>query len=338
MTSLPPDTDPGHDTSLARQETPGPAMPPRIVVFGGTGFVGQRLIARIARGNRRIVVPSRNRNRQRDLFVIPDVRVTDIDPYSPDDLRRVLEGAHAVINLVGILNEPGRDGAGFRRAHVELTEKIIAACQATGTRRLLQMSALNAGRGTSHYLRTRGEAEARVRASGLDWTIFQPSVIFGPGDGLFERFASLLKLTPVLPLARADAKFAPVYVGDVAEAFARSLDDPTTFGQTYELYGRQAMTLAGIVRYTARHLGLHRAIVPLPDALARVQAAIFDHVPGKPFSTDNYLSLKTDSVGGIDGLHRLGIEATPLDAIVPAQLGLQVRQHRLDAYRRARSG
>ena len=311
--------------------------PPRIVVFGGTGFVGQHLVPRLMRAGFHVIVPSRNRSLQRDLFVLPQAQVMNAAPYSPDDLRRVIDGAQAVVNLVGILNERGRDGAGFHRAHVELTEKIIAACQATGTRRLLQMSALNAGRGASHYLRTRGEAEARVKASGLDWTIFQPSVIFGPGDGLFERFAALLKLAPALPLARAHAKFAPVYVGDVTEAFARALADAATIGQSYELYGPQTLTLAEIVRYTARHLCLRRAVLPLPDVLARMQAAIFDFVPGKPFSTDNYLSLKMDSVGGIDGLHRLGIVPTPMDAIVPAQLGLRPRQRRYDSYRSARS-
>lgn len=310
---------------------------PRIVVFGGTGFVGRCLVPRLVREGCTVIVPSRNRNLQRDLFVLPQVRVLDADPHSPAGLRCVIEGAHAVVNLVGILNERGRDGSGFRRAHVELTEKITAACRATGTRRLLQMSALNAGRGASHYLRTRGEAEACVKASGLDWTIFEPSVIFGPGDGLFGRFASLLKLVPALPLARANAKFAPVYVGDVADAFARALQDAASVGQTYELYGPQTLTLAQIVRYTARHLGLRRAVLPLPDALARIQAAICDFVPGKPFSTDNYLSLKIDSVGGIDGLHRLGITPTAIDAIVPAQLGLCVRQRRYDGYRSTRA-
>lgn len=338
MTSRHPHSTPSPAPLAEKKEIPGSPPSRPIVVFGGTGFVGRRLVPRLLRQGCSVVVPSRNRDLQRDLFVLPQVRVLDADLYSHADLCRVLDGAHAAINLVGILNERGRDGSGFRRAHVELTEKIAAACRATGTRRLLQMSALNAGRGASHYLRTRGEAEACVKASGLDWTIFQPSVIFGPGDGLFERFAALLKLAPLLPLARAGAKFAPVYVGDVAEAFARALDDPSTFGQTYELYGPQVLTLADIVRYTARQLGLRRAVLPLPDALARVQAAVFDFVPGKPFSTDNYLSLKIDSVGGIDGLHRLGIEPVPIDAIVPAQLGQCVRQRRYDSYRSARPG
>ena len=181
---------------------------------------------------------------------------------------------------------------------------------------------------------TRGEAEALVKASGLDWTIFQPSVIFGPGDGLFCRFASLLKIAPILPLARASAKFAPVYLGDVVEAFARALVDPRASKQTYELYGPEVITLAQIVRVTARQLGLHRLVLPLPDALGRLQALAMDFVPGKPFSTDNYRSLLTDSVGGIDGLHRLGIEPARIAAILPEILGHgEDRQGRLDRYR-----
>jgi uncharacterized protein YbjT (DUF2867 family) len=309
-----------------------------LVVLGGTGFVGRHLVPRLAALGHPVIVPSRNRDAQRDLFVLPRVQVETCDVYNIAHLTRLLRGAGAVINLVGILNEPGRDGAGFERAHVQLTRTLIAACGQAGVRRLLQMSALNAGRGRSHYLRTRGEAEAALRESKLDWTLFQPSVIFGPGDGLFGRFRSLLRWTPVLPLARAGAKFAPVYVGDVVAAFVRALHDPATIGQTYELYGPEVLTLAQIVRYTARQSGLRRAVLPLPDALGRMQALAMDFVPGKPFSTDNYLSLQTDSVGGIDGLYRLGLDKTPIAAIVPPLLHPAGKQERLDRYRAGRGG
>ena len=307
-----------------------------IVVLGGTGFVGRHLVARLCALGHRVTVLSRNRNAQRELFVLPQAQVQTCDVYSQPQLARALKGADVAINLVGILNEPGRSGRGFERAHVQLTQGLIAACGVAGVPRLLQMSALNAGRGSSHYLRTRGQAEAAVRDSKLAWTIFQPSVIFGRGDGLFARFHALLKFAPVLPLARASAKFAPVYVGDVVAAFTRAVSDPATQGQTYELYGPQVLTLADIVRYTARHAGLRRLVVPLPDALGRLQALAMDFVPGKPFSTDNYLSLLTDSVGGIDGLYRLGIEKTPLDAIVPDLLHPSGRQEQLDRYRAGR--
>ena len=307
-----------------------------IVIFGGTGFVGRHLVARLVAAGHDVLVPSRNRSMQRELHIVPQARVINVDVYSDAALRELLQGAHAVINLIGILNERGRNGRGFEAAHTGFTKKLIAACQASGTRRLLQMSALNAGRGRSHYLRTRGEAEAAVKASGLDWTIFQPSVIFGPGDGLFARFADLLKLAPVLPLARAGAKFAPVHVGDVAEAFVRALTRPASIGQTYELYGPDVLTLKQIVQYTAQCMGLRRAVLALPDALGRIQAALMDFMPGKPFSTDNFLSLQVDSVGGIDGLHRLGIEATPISAVIPALLGPDPQQRRLDRFRRSR--
>lgn len=310
--------------------------PMQIVVLGGTGFVGSHLVARLVALGHRVTVPSRNRNIRRELQVLPRAQVDSCDVHDVDALARRLAGADAAINLVGILNEPGRNGAGFDRAHVQFTRNLLAACAQAGVSRLLQMSALNAGRGRSHYLRTRGEAEAAVREAKLDWTIFQPSVIFGPGDGLFARFQALLKVAPVLPLARARAKFAPVYVGDVVEAMVRALSDSATHGQCYELYGPQVLTLAEIVRYTAREAGLRRWVLPLPDALGRLQALAFDFVPGKPFSTDNYLSLCMDSVGGIDGLYQLGIAKTPIDAIIPALLRASGKQERLDRYRAGR--
>jgi len=267
---------------------------------------------------------------------LPEVRVVSVDVYDRAALVPLLRGADAAINLVGILNEPGRNGAGFRRAHVDLSNALIGACKEAGVSRLLQMSSLNAGRGSSYYLLTRGEAEQRVKSSELEWTLFQPSVIFGPGDGLFFRFASLLALTPVLPLARADAKFAPVFVGDVVNAFLHALDDRSTIGQTYELYGPEVVSLRDIVTYTARHLGLRRWVIGLPNPLGRLQAAVFDFVPGKPFSSDNWKSLQIDSVGGIDGLFRMGIEKTPIDAVMPALLSGDEHQARLDRCRALR--
>ena len=245
-------------------------------------------------------------------------------------------GADAVVNLVGILNESGFDGSGFRRAHVELPRTVIGAMADAGVRRLLHMSSLKAGQGESHYLRTRGEAEALVKASGLDWTIFQPSVIFGPGDGLFERFAGLLRLAPFMPLGRADAKLAPVYVGDVCAAFLRALDDPATIGRGYELYGR-AMSLREIVAYTREQLGIRRPIIGLPDALGWAQAALLGLVPGKPLSLDNWKSLAVDSVGSVDGLAALGIAPTPVEVVVPRMLrGELGKQDELDRYRQRR--
>jgi len=311
--------------------------PQKLVILGGTGFVGRHLVSRLAREGHRIVLLSRNIALHSDRLLPPGVDLRELDVYDPTALQQAFAGADAVINLVGILNERGDNGRGFRRAHVELSKLVIAAMKLAGVRRLLQMSALNAGRGQSHYLKSRGEAEAAVKASGLDWTIFEPSVIFGPGDGLFCRFATLLRLAPVLPLARAGARFAPVYVGDVVEAYRRALHDRRTFGEVYELYGPDVFTLREIVRMTARQCGLKRLVLPLPDAIGRLQAWLCDFLPGKPFSSDNFRSLLTDSVGGVDGLHRLGIEPTSVQARLPEILGhVHDRQSRYARYRAAR--
>jgi NADH dehydrogenase len=307
--------------------------PMQVVVLGGTGFVGGHLVARLVDAGHGVTVLSRNQQMKRELKVLPRAVVRTVDVYEPDALAAAFAGADAVVNLVGILNERGFGGKGFRKAHVELTATVIAACVRAGVDRLLQMSALRAGEGDSHYLRTRGQAETLVRESALRWTIVRPSVIFGPGDGLFCRFAGLLRWLPVLPIARARARFAPVYVGDVAEAMVRALEGPASVGRIHELYGREVMTLAQIVRYTARQLGLRRWVIPLPDALGRLQALVGDILPGKPISSDNYKSLALESVGRVDGLAALGIEPTPVDAIVPWVLAGNRRQAQLDRHR-----
>ncbi len=304
-----------------------------IVVLGGTGFVGRRLVGALVGRGLRVRVPSRNPNLHRDMRLLAGVEVVSADPYSPGELDRVFTGARAVVNLIGILNERGFSGKGFQKAHVDLTREVINACIRGRVPRLIQMSALRAGEGESHYLRTRGEAEALVTGSRLAWTIIRPSVIFGQGDGLYTRFAGLLRLLPVLPIARAQAKFAPVHVGDVAEAIARCLEQPDTAGETFELFGPEVMSLRRIVEDTARWIGRRRWIIGLPDALGWLQAQFGDLLPGKPISSDNFRSLKLDSVGTRDGLAVLGIVPTPVAAIVPDLLAGGRHQARLDRCR-----
>ena len=306
-------------------------MPDRtICVLGGTGFIGRALLARLAADGRPVKVLTRDRTGHRDLLVLPTVRLARADVHDPVDLEREFAGCDVVVNLVGILNERrlGRgNGAEFRRVHTELPMKVVRACRTAGVRRYLHMSGLRADsrRGPSHYLRSKGEAEDFIRRECADgkpeFVIFQPSVVFGPGDDFVNRFATLLATVPgVMPLACAGARFAPVYVGDVAEAFARAVDDRTAVGRTFQLCGPDVLTLAEIVRDTAAALGLRRRILPLPAAVSRVQAAIMDYVPGKPFSTDNYLSATLDSTCDCDGLAELGIERTPMRGVVRAYL------------------
>lgn len=304
----------------------------RLVILGGTGFVGSHLVPRLAADGHAITVLSRNRELHRELAVLPQVRIRSTDVYDDDALRRALAGADAAINLIGILNPQGRHT--FQRAHVELARRLIEACRASGVARLHQMSSLKAGQGLSNYLKSRGEAEALVKASPLDWTIYQPSVIFGEGDGLVSRFAGLLRSMPVLPLARADARMAPTWVGDVAEAIARCVGNDTLGRRrSFELYGPQVLTLGEIVRAIRDTAGLRTPILPLPDSLGRLQAQLAGLLPGKPFSLDNFRSLRTDSVGKSDGYAALGIVPQPFTPWLPVLLGAPARQRRLDQAR-----
>ena len=217
-----------------------------------------------------------------------------------------MAGCDAAINLVGVLNARGRS---FHDAHVTLAEKVVNACRAQGVTRLLHMCALRAnGAGPSQYLATKAEGEARVmRGAGdaLSATSLRPSVVFGPGDSFFNRFATLLAMSPgFIPLACPQSKFAPVYVGDVAEAFVRCLEDESTAGKRFELAGPKVYTLRQIVEYTAEVSGLRRRVVGLGDGLSRLQAGVLGLLPSPPLSIDNYLSLQVDSV--LTGIQRPG--------------------------------
>ncbi len=308
-----------------------------ICILGGTGFVGTHLAARLARDGHRIRILTRRRARHRELLVLPGVELVDAEIHDLDALKRHVAGCDVVINLVGVLNETGRRSGGFQRAHVELPRHIAIACEAAGIRRVLHMSALGADpSGPSMYQRTKAEGEALLHAwEGLHVTSFRPSVIFGPGDSFLNRFAGLLKLAPLLfPLPCPEARFQPVYVGDVAEVFARALDNPATHGQSYALCGPRQYTLEALVRYTARVLGLRRAVIGLGDGLSRLQAAVMERVPGKPFSRDNYLSMQRPNVCGEPFPSIFGIEPVDLECVVPSYLGRKHQRARLDEFRR----
>ncbi len=309
-----------------------------IIILGGTGFVGSHLARRLHADGHTITIATRYAPGARHLTVLPGLKVRQCNPYDIESLTSALEGQQAAINLVGILNERGFGGKGFARAHVELVEKLMIACEAARVERLVHMSALNAGNGDSYYLKTRGEAEAMLqrtaRGGQQHVTIFRPSTIFGPDDSFLNRFATLLRISPVLPLARPTARFAPVYVGDVVEAFARTLAEPPESGRVFELCGAEVWELKALVEWLRDQLGLRRAVVGLPDALGRLQGAAFDLVPGKPFSSDNFKSLLVDSVCSEDGFAALGIEPWGMSALAPTWLASAGRQQRYQGFRR----
>ena len=306
----------------------------RIVLTGATGFLGGHLLPVLSAAGHDCLALTRFPPGCKALSIIPRVTVCRGDVFDQEWIGGQLQGADVVINMVGILNEKGRKGDGFHRAHVTLAQQLIDASRATGVNRFIQVSALGAGEGSSHYLVSKGEAEARIRqASDLASTIFQPSVIFGNGDAFFNRFAGLIKAAPVLPLACPEALMQPVWAGDVAEGILRCLERPETAGQTFTAVGPDVFTLRELVEFTARTAGLKTRIVNLSDGMARAQAAVMDFVPGKPFSTDNYRSLQTPNTSEDNGLLRLGIKPRSIHSIVPSYLAKSARQSRLDASR-----
>ena len=308
-----------------------------IAVLGGTGFLGTRLVARLIKDGHRVTVLSRDREQHKHLLVLPGLWLENCDVYQEAQLSERLRGKDVVINLIGILNERGFGGAGFRRAHTELTRGVLLAARSAGVTRLLQVSALKAAvDAPSYYLRSKGEAEKLIRDGNgsLDWTILQPSVMFGPGDSFLNRFAALLAAIPwVFPVAKPNARFQPVLVDDVVEALRRCLHGGGASRQTYQLGGPQVYSLREIIGLVARLTGRRRWILGLPDFAGRLQALVMDFVPGRPFSSDNYRSLSVDSVCSEDGFALLGIKPQAMPASARQYLGALEDNARLSANR-----
>ncbi len=247
-----------------------------IVVLGGSGFLGTRLVARLIKDGHQVTVLTRDAEQHKHLLVLPGLSLQNCDVYQEAQLSERFRGRDVVINLIGILNERGFGGAGFRRAHTQLAQNILQAARSAGVTRLLQVSALKAAvDAPSFYLRTKGEAEKLIRehTGALDWTIFRPSVMFGPGDSFLNRFARLLAAMPLIfPLARPNARLQPVFVDDVVDALLRTLHGGASSRQTYELGGPKIYTLREIVELVAKLTGRRRWIMPLPNFAARMQA------------------------------------------------------------------
>jgi NADH dehydrogenase len=301
----------------------------RLLVLGGSGFVGRHLVAALAARGARVTVPTRRRDRARHLCLLPTVEVVEADIHRPGELERLAEGRNAVVNLVGVLHSrrgradergPNDYGPDFARVHVELAQATITACRAAGVKRLLHMSALGAdAAGPSEYLRSKGIGERAVLAAeDLQATVFQPSVIFGPEDSFLNLFAQLTRFFLVLPLACPLARFQPVYVRDVAEAFVAALDDPSTHGKRYRLCGPRQYTMRELVESVCRITGRRRLVLGLGERLSYLQARMLELSPVKLMTRDNLRSMQVPSV--CDGAFPFGIEPAALEAVAPRWL------------------
>ncbi|MES2320479.1 MAG: complex I NDUFA9 subunit family protein [Pseudomonadota bacterium] len=314
-----------------------------VVVFGGSGFIGAHLVARLSAAGARVIVPTRRAERARHLIFLPRVEVVEADIHDDAALRALVDGADAAINLVGLLHSRQGTpyGLDFKRAHVDLPRRIVAACAAARVPRYLHMSALGADtNGPSMYQRSKADGEVAARAEpSVAATIFRPSVVFGEGDHFLCTFARLQKWLPFVPLAGAEADFQPVYVGDVAQAFVNALGDLKTRHLRFELGGPRIYSLAELVRLAGRYAHHRRPVFGIPDGLARLQARICELLPGEPLlSRDNLESMKVDNV--VDPAIQattaaaLGIKLTALEAVAPRYLS---PSERFDDFR-ARAG
>ena len=311
----------------------------KILILGGTGFVGRHVCEKLVEAQCRVTVVTRRRSNAQHLLMLPMVDVIETPAHDSASLAGLLAGHDAVVNLIAILH--GSEAA-FEKVHVQLPLALARACEASGVRRIVHISALGASLdSTSMYQRSKARGEAVLAGAGLDLTVLRPSVIFGAEDKFLNTFARLQQLFPVIPLAGSQARFQPVWVEDVARAVVHCLQTPDTIGQIYEACGPEVFTLKQLVELAGRYAGIKggkgRTVIALPDALARVQARLMELAPGEPLlSRDNLNAMKTDNVasGQLPGLQALGIQPAALAAIGPTYLGAQGLRSGLTAKRK----
>jgi NADH dehydrogenase len=271
-----------------------------VLLLGGSGFIGKQLAFALANRGWRVDVPCRRPHRNRSLLVHFNIRLLEGNITEPEKLRQLCADQQAVINLVGILHE--RRKGDFRRYHVDFIKTLVETCSEAGIKRLLHISALGANQatGSSLYLRSKGEGENLLHTFGqrdLHVTSFQPSVVFGKNDDFINRFAGILRwYAGYFPLACADSKLAPVYVGDLVAKMVNSIDDRESFSKRYTVCGPEVFTLRQILELIIDTLRLPVRIMPLGKGLSRLQALILQNLPGKLFTMDNYRSLQTDNI------------------------------------------
>ncbi len=293
-------------------------------VFGGSGFIGRYVVKRLAAAGHIVRVAGRDTERAKDLMTTG--RVGQVVPLyvslaNEATVRRAVEGADLVVNLVGILAE--RRPGDFRRVQADGAGLVASAAAAAGARRMVQISAIGADAGSpSQYAQTKAAGEAAVRAAMPGAAILRPSIVFGAEDQFFNRFGAMAMTLPVMPVVHGATRFQPVYVGDVADAVVAGLTRDDAQGVTYELGGPRIFTFRELLAYVLQETRRARYMWEVPDGIARLQARVGELLPGKPLTRDQLLMLARDNVasGELPGLAELGVMPTPVELVVPAYL------------------
>jgi uncharacterized protein YbjT (DUF2867 family) len=308
----------------------------KITVLGGSGFVGSSLVAKLDAAGYQVTVISRRRESAKHLILLPKVQVVQCDIYDQQKLKNMLEGSFAVINLVGILHESGRSS--FEQVHHQLPRRLAQLCVDLGIDRLIHMSALQASKSApSQYLRSKAAGESAVSefSKKLNVTIFKPSIIFGRHDSFFNLFASIVKMLPVIVLAKPDAKFQPIWVEDVTSCMVNALENTDTYSKTYELGGPQVYTFRELIQKVMAILGVSRPIIGLSDKLSYLQGFAMEFMPIKLMSRDNVRSMRVDSITAQTIAPELGVSLMPLEAVVPEYLTNATPRGAYDGFRSA---
>ncbi len=301
-----------------------------ITIFGGAGFIGRHLVRELASQGWRIRVISRSPGLCGHLQPLGDVGqivAQSADLRAEAALTRLLDGSEAVVNLIGILHETGRQR--FEEVHGALPGRLARAAAAAGVRRMVQISAIGADAGSSSaYARSKATGEAAVREAFPRAVILRPSIVVGPEDDFFNRFAAMARLSPALPLiGGGETRFQPVYVGDLARAIVAALERADAAGTIYEIGGPEVYSFEELLRYLLAVIRRRRLLVDLPWGLAMMQARLLECLPAPPLTRDQVRMLRTDNVVGeaMPTLQDLGITPTPIEMIVPSYLA----RHRL---------
>lgn len=310
----------------------------RVLVLGGSGFVGRQVCEQLARLGWHITVPTRRAVNAARVQSLPGLTVIEANVHHEADLARLMPGHDAVVNLVAVLH--GSEER-FESVHVDLPGKIASAMKKAGVHRLVHISALGADpQGPSMYQRSKARGETVLHNAGLQLTVLRPSVIFGAEDKFLNLFADLQAVAPFMLLAGSGTRFAPVWVGEVARAVVVCLQKPDTVGQTYELCGPDVMTLGELVQRAGQWAGVNegrgRPVIGLPMWVGWLQAAAMELAPGEPLmSRDNLASMKVDNIatGQLPGLPALGISAASAAGVAPTYLGHRGPRSKLNRWR-----